>query len=433
MPMTERTQHPRAWLFVGIFTFCYLVSSLDRYVVNLTIQPIATSLHLDDVQISMLVGLAFTLFYSTAGLLLGALVDRYDRRVIVVCGIVIWTMATAFTGLAWSYASLLLARILVGTGEAALSPSAYSIIAETFPPAKLSRPTSIYFLGGAIGPGISLVLGGLMLGVAEHLNQAQALGWLDNEPWRFVLLLAAAPGALAALAVFLFVTDPRRSRPTSERARPATSLVGELRTKPALYAALLIGVSAVSVQINGLAVWWPTHALRSFGWPLTQSGVWFGGTLAGGALIGIALGGSLGTAMSRRLGERGVSLAMALLSAGALIPMAGATLIPDPMMQFGAVALSLALAFAVNCLAPTAFQLAASPDVRGRIAALYVSVGTVVGAGVGPVLVAFIGQMRIGGAPAGLGVGLASVGFGSGLCMILAFAWASRNSTRRNE
>jgi MFS family permease len=171
-----------------------LLRSIDRYVVNLLLHPIAASLKLTDVQISLLVGFSFTFFYATVGLLLGPLVDRYNRKLIIMVGMVIWTAATAATAFAPNYGTLLVARILVGAGEAALAPAAYSLIAEAFPRQKLSRPTTIFFLGGAIGPGVSLVLAALALGWADLLNQSGSLGFLQNESLAIVCL----PSTLSA-------------------------------------------------------------------------------------------------------------------------------------------------------------------------------------------------------------------------------------------
>jgi MFS family permease len=420
-PIDRDAISPGAWPMVAVLTGCYLVSMLDRFVVNLLIQPMAASLHLSDVQISLLVGFAFTLFYATAGIMMGSVVDRYDRRLVIIIGILTWTAATAATGLATSYTSLLIARIIVGAGEAALAPSAYSLIAEAFPRHKLSRPTSIYFLGGAIGPGVSLVLGAFALRWAEELNSAHLLSALGNEPWRLVLLLAAVPGVFAAAAVAAFVRDRRSTHVERNTAPSETSLWKELASKPLLYLGLLGGTAAVSVYINGLAAWWPTHALRNFGWPLKDGGVYFGIALAIGTVAGLTLSGSIGTALMRRFGDAGNGIGLFTLSIIATPVLILAPFIAAPIWQLISIGAALAVAFAVNGLAPVGFQLAAGPSVRGRVSAFYVASTTIIGAGFGPVAVAALGSINVYRNPLGLSWAFSIVGLICGILMTAAY------------
>lgn len=421
-PLIDRDDiSPGAWPMVAVLTGCYLVSMLDRFVVNLLIQPMATSLHLSDVQISLLVGFAFTLFYATAGIMMGSVVDRYDRRLVIVIGILTWTAATAATGLATSYTSLLIARMIVGVGEAALAPSAYSLIAEAFPRHKLSRPTSIYFLGGAIGPGVSLVLGAFALRWAEGLNSAHLISALGNEPWRLVLLIAAVPGVFAAVAVAIFVRDRRSTHAKRSAAPGETSLWKELASKPLLYLGLLGGTSAVSIYINGLAAWWPTHALRSFGWPLKVGGVYFGITLAIGTVAGLALSAAIGTALMRRFGDAGNGIALFALSIVATPVLILAPFIAAPMWQLISIGAAFALAFAVNGLAPVGCQLAAGANVRGRVSAFYVASTTIIGAGFGPVAVAALGGINVNRSALGLSWAFSTTGLICGMLMVIMY------------
>lgn len=206
------------------------------------------------------------------------------------------------------------------------------------------------------------------------------------------------------------------------------TLLGELRAKPVRYAGLLIGTSAVSIYINGLAAWWPTHALRSFDWPLQRSGVLFGIALAIGALVGILASGSIGTRLMRRFGDAGNGMALTALSIVSLIPLAGAPLIADADTQLLAIAVAIACAFAVNGLAPVGCQLAAGPEMRGRVSALYVASTTIVGAGFGPFTVATLSRIHIGNGPIGLGGAIALTGLACSAVMILAYAAVVRDT-----
>src|SRR5690349_4956239 len=99
----------------------------------LMIEPIRRDLHITDTQVSLLIGLAFAMFYVGLGVPISRLADRYSRRAIIAAGITIWCFMTAACGLARNYTALFLARIGVGVGEAALSPSALSMMSDYFP------------------------------------------------------------------------------------------------------------------------------------------------------------------------------------------------------------------------------------------------------------------------------------------------------------
>lgn len=150
----------RAWAFVVLLLVACAVSLIDRQVLSLLVQPIKTSLRISDTQISLLHGLAFAIFYTLFGILIGRAVDRYNRRNIIVAGMTLWCLATVACGLASSFAGLFIARMFVGVGEATLSPAAYSMIADYFPPERRGRAMSVFSTGVFVGSGLALILGG---------------------------------------------------------------------------------------------------------------------------------------------------------------------------------------------------------------------------------------------------------------------------------
>ena len=136
---------PRAaWGMVALLTVAYLFSYIDRTVLGLLVEPIKADFALSDAQIGLLLGPAFAIFYATMGLPLGWLVDRKSRTRLIAAGVVIWSLATAASGLARSFTQLFLVRMTVGVGEAVLSPAAFSIIGDSFPPERRARPIAAY-------------------------------------------------------------------------------------------------------------------------------------------------------------------------------------------------------------------------------------------------------------------------------------------------
>ena len=112
------------WYVVGLCMVAYIFSFVDRQILALMIEPIKADLQISDTQFSLLHGLAFSLFYAFMGMPIAYLADRFSRPKIIAVGVVFWSLATAACGLSKNVLQMFHARIGVGVGEAALSPSA---------------------------------------------------------------------------------------------------------------------------------------------------------------------------------------------------------------------------------------------------------------------------------------------------------------------
>ena len=113
-------------LTLAVLLLAYIVSFVDRQILNLLIGPIRQDLAISDLQMSFLQGAAFALFYVTLGLPIGRLADRWNRKLIIAIGVLLWSLMTMSCGFAASFWMLFLSRVGVGIGEAALSPAAFS-------------------------------------------------------------------------------------------------------------------------------------------------------------------------------------------------------------------------------------------------------------------------------------------------------------------
>ena len=78
---------------------------------------------------------------------------------VMVGGVTVWTMATFSCGMSQTYWQLMGARMFVGAGESSLTPAAWSMLADYFPPDKLALPTSIYLMGPYLGGGLAQIGG----------------------------------------------------------------------------------------------------------------------------------------------------------------------------------------------------------------------------------------------------------------------------------
>jgi predicted MFS family arabinose efflux permease len=113
--MQQRTAGSRyAAYVVAVFFLAAMLSYTDRLILNLLVDPIRHDLGISDTQVSILQGAAFAVLYAFVGLPLGRLADRFNRRNLIVAGVLIWSMGTAACGYATSFWGLFAARLAVG-------------------------------------------------------------------------------------------------------------------------------------------------------------------------------------------------------------------------------------------------------------------------------------------------------------------------------
>src|SRR3984893_6007920 len=208
----EPTDYPPrgyAWVVVAILIGTAILSYTDRQVLSLLVDPIRADLGISDTQVSLLLGTAFAVVYGIAGLPLGYLADRTSRRNLIFCGVLIWSIGTIACGLSQSFGQLFAGRLVVGLGEAVLSPAAISLISDYFPPSRRGTAVGCFLSGIAMGSGASILIGGGVLHVGDHGRLARTeLGALAR--WGLVVLVMGAPARAGAWAILLIREPVRR-------------------------------------------------------------------------------------------------------------------------------------------------------------------------------------------------------------------------------
>ncbi|MDE2619083.1 MAG: MFS transporter [Sphingomonadales bacterium] len=212
----------QANLALAVFLAAYVLSFVDRQILGLMVDPIRRDLGLSDLQIGLLQGAAFALLYATLGVPFGMSVDRWSRRNLIVGGIITWSVATALCGLAGSFAALFAARVLVGVGEATLSPAVHSYLSDAYPRHRLARAMAIYNLGITLGSGMALIIGGWVVALIARSGMAEIPGLGALQPWQAAFLAVAAPG----------VPSPRWPRWCASRAVIARPGLGGRTARP---------------------------------------------------------------------------------------------------------------------------------------------------------------------------------------------------------
>ncbi|MBX6420378.1 MAG: MFS transporter [Nevskia sp.] len=375
------------WLVVGLLCVAQILSFADRQVLNLMVAPIRHDLAISDTQISLLMGFSFALFYTVCGIPLARIADRGNRRWLITAGALAWSLATASCGLAQRYAHLLAARIGVGVGEATLSPTAFSLITDYFPPSRRATAQSVYGLGTYVGAGLAFLLGGAVIHFASR-HGALTLPLIGEvRPWQSVFLILGGAGTAFGL-LLLLIREPA----SGERGGPtqAPGLWHALRghRKTLIYHHLGFAMTAFAGYSS--AAWLPSYFIRVRHWTPVEVGLVYGGAVAVFGALGVVAGGLLADRWGRR-GQTDATLRVGVWASLLAIPCTAALL---PVQGLAPTALLLAVAVFLFSMplgaAVAGLHEIVPPAARAQASAVYLFVLNLVGLGFGPTAVALV-------------------------------------------
>jgi len=396
-----------AWYVVSLLMALYLCAFLHRNILTLLVEPLRQDLALSDVQIGMLYGLAFAAFYTTLGLFAAGIADLWKRPAVIAAGVILWSLATAACGLAANYAQLFVARMLVGVGQAALSPAAYSLIADYFPPQARLRATSTYATGLYLGIGLATLAGGLVINWVAGGGSASLplLGSLRG--WQVVFIVVGLPGVALGLLTLASVRETTRHGDSAGSQTTARGFIRYLRgAKRALYFTHCLGFAFQVTYSYSFGAWTPTFLIREFGWTQAETGVGLGTVTLVTAPLGVYLG-SMAAQRLRRRFPRDAEIRVALGVALAALPLAlyypFAPTAPVALALIGITQCLISMPFGI---APVALNEVTPNRFRARIIAVYLFCINLAGLSLGPVGVALLTE-RVFGSPEHLPFALA--------------------------
>jgi len=299
----------------------------------------------------------------------------------------VWSTATALCGFAQNFWAFFASRAIIGASESGCGPASLSLISDTVPKEKLPRAYAIYnsgFLGGAA---LSLLFGGILLGLLADVKpiEIEGLGRIYN--WQLVFFFLGIPGFLIALVFFLTVPEPARkggTRPNGYSLREVFALVNSQR---AFHLPLIIGVLAMGFQNYGLIAWMPAFYERTYGWGPAKIGTLMGVISLVGGTIGLFAGAWLAEALGRRRDD--ANLRVLFLAQALPIPL----LIAAPLMPNGWLALGLASVGAMlGAMGAAGFNAALNTavpnEMRSQINVTYFILQNAIAGSLGPTLVA---------------------------------------------
>lgn len=256
-PVPARTSRVGAKRALLLLLVINLFNYLDRTVLNALSQPIRAHYELSEQKFGYLTTV-FLYAYMIGAPLLGLLAVRMSRWWLIAISVTIWSLASGLTGFATGFTMLLIARILVGVGEAGYGPAAPALISDYFPPERRGRVMALFYLAIPVGSALGYIYGG------------KIFAWFGS--WKLAFWLVVPPG-LALAVLCLFMRDPGRFTVGEKKeAEPRPSFFQEVKAlfRIPSYVANTIAMTAMTFVIGGMSVWVPEYFTLRL---LTQEGL----------------------------------------------------------------------------------------------------------------------------------------------------------------
>jgi MFS family permease len=333
-------QNKRVWIALMLFSLA-MINYVDRVTLSFAATPISKDFGLSPVALGYLFS-SFLWTYTIFLIPMGMLVDRFGAKRVAGFGIGLWSAATAATGIAWSFPSLLATRLLMGAGEATSNPAGARVVREWIPAGERGITNAVFNSGSYAGPALcALVAGPLIAG----------LGWP-------ALFFAAGGIGLVWLICWLiwfarpedasWLGDEERQKILNERgarkadldaSAPKTGLIGLLRKGPTLWGLALTQGCNVYCQYLFLT-WMPSYLHDAKGLTIAKTGFYAAVPYAIAVVLCIIVG-----RVSDRLlkgdvggGKRRYMIAFAMLLAAIIL---FAPLVESVWVILGLIAISL--------------------------------------------------------------------------------------------
>jgi MFS family permease len=395
--------------------------NIDRLIVGILAEPIRAELHISDVQMGLLLGVAFSTLSSTFGLFVGYLVDRSVRRTVLGSCILLWSGSTIAAGFAPDFKAFFVCRALVGLGEMALAPAALSLVADLFPVARRGRALSVYFLGATCGASLAALIPGAIAARGIHLS-LPGLGELST--WRTSFVLCGLIGPLLGV-LWLTVPEPPR-RGITLGGREHSRLLERLRylwRERRVIGPLIGGGTLFFVTLQATVNWSTTFLMRAYHLTLAELAGPLGITAFGAGAIGYLVAGMLvdSTFVRRHGGKSSLLVGVPLVA----LPGTLACLCPGPWSALAALSAITIATPLLNVAMNGSLQDLVPNAMRGFSLTVFGALNGLLAVSLGPLLVALATE-RLFGSPELIGFSLMVVGAPALLAATVCFAFSRR-------
>lgn len=296
------TKEYRAYV-LGLLLLVYVFNFIDRTIINILTEPIKDTFKVEDWQMGLLGGPAFAILYTFLGIPIARIAERHNRVWIITLAISLWSLMTAFCGIAASFLWLFVFRVGVSIGEAGCTPPAQSLISDYFRPGSRSAAASIYAMGVPIGGALAAVFAGF---IAQNISGdaiysslismswlwlANMIEWQGIEGWRIAFILVGIPGVIVGLVVKTTITEPPRgyTDPSHMQKKEGASFPEAIRylIKKPTYVHVVLGATIASFIGYGVGQFSTSFLIRTHSLSLQTATLLYGVILGLMAAIGV--------------------------------------------------------------------------------------------------------------------------------------------------
>ena len=321
-----------AWYGLFCLLLCYFMYFVDRNILTLLVAPVRRDLGINDSQMGILQGYSFSVFNGLMAIPFGWCADRKTRRNVLVFGIALWGCSTIASGFTTTFTELMLTRMGLGIGEAALSPAAFSLISDYFPKTRRGAAVGIYGIGGFGGIGLSYLIGGAVLATFRGVDTVHLPVVGATSLWHAAFITVGLITLLLAL-LLTTIREPPRIDSRQIAAAGQERFFGHLRQHWLAFWLVIGGYICLGILAIGWFAWLPTYFIRTFKMSPIAAGIEVGWVTTISGVLGAIAGGYIADWMMRR-GMRGGKLPTLLIMFLTWIPCAfGILLSTSPLVS----------------------------------------------------------------------------------------------------
>jgi MFS family permease len=285
----------------------------------------------------------------------------------------------------------------VGVGEAALSPAAFSLLSDYFPPQRLARAISVYSTGVYFGGGLALMIGGSVIQAVSSAPSIRLPVLGEIYAWQATFFVVGAIG-LPILLLMFTIREPKRRglRAVSPDAKVADhpsawpALRAFLRTNALTVSCHIAAFSLYGIAIGSYQFWSPSFMMRSHGWTAPKAGFTIGALMFVLGTAGVFCGGWFADRLAMR-GRRDAILRAAFIGMACGLPFIVATpLVGDDRLATVGLGITIFFLAFPQGLPAAALQVMTPNPLRAQMSAIYFFIGALIASGVGPMLPAML-------------------------------------------
>jgi MFS family permease len=251
----------------------------------------------------------------------------------------------------------------------------------------LPRAYALYNSGFVGGVALSLVIGGVLIGLLANVPPIPVAGIGMIRNWQLVFILLGIPGLLIAILVRFTVPEPPRKDGHKPEGFPIREVFRFVYSQRALHIPFVTGVLFMGVQTYGLMSWMPAFYERTYGWGPAVVGPALGIVTLATSILGLFIGAWLAEWLGKRHDDANLrALFIAQLCSFPIYAIA--LLMPNPWLAlgFGAIATIFNVMGAPGFNA--AIQLATPNEMRSQVNVMYFILNNAIAGSLGPTLVA---------------------------------------------